>query len=119
VATALDDTLDDVLAGLTGVADVAIVKKLLQVNVPLVNLKQFRDAEHPDRACYQALITSSCRVEQLHSVSLMLDQHVLDVLPCESHQIAADLGLSTSTNLPLGPGICIDMDFSIQPGKRV
>jgi len=112
-------TIDDALSLLSGVADQAILRHLLTANVPLVNLKQFRDARRPERACYQALIENACRVEKLNGIALLLNDHRLDVLECRSHQIAEDLGLSSSTNLPLGPGLRIDMDFSIQNGDEI
>lgn len=111
--------LDDAVGLLGGIVDGAILRKLLTASVPLVNLKQFRDARRPDRACYQALIESSCRVETLRSVTLLQDDHRLDVLPCRSHQIVEDLGLASSTGLALGPGLVVDMDFSIQPGEEI
>ncbi len=119
VVASVDEAVDGVLDALTGIADRAILKRLLTANVPLINLKQFRDARRPERACYQALVENACRVERLHGISLLLADHRLDVLDARSHQIAEDLGLASTTNVALGPGLRIDMDFSISAGDEI
>ena len=42
-----------------------------------VTLKQFRDAEYPDQACYQALVNSKISIDHFHEGGLMGGPHVL------------------------------------------
>ncbi|HEY2256134.1 MAG TPA: hypothetical protein VGI11_10890, partial [Variovorax sp.] len=42
-----------------------------------ITLKQFRDAQEPDRACYKALVTSTMGVERLNNSGLLGDVNLL------------------------------------------
>jgi uncharacterized protein with NAD-binding domain and iron-sulfur cluster len=94
-------------------------RQVLSREVPMVNLKQFRDAKDPTCACYQALIESACRLERVHAGGLLGGDYVLDITPCDSHPIARDLGLSTGTGLEVKLALWIDMDFSVLPGTEI
>ncbi len=87
-------------------------------NVPIVNLKQFRDAEDPTLACYQALVESPIHLDALHGGWGLDGEYELDVTPCESHQIARDLGLAPQ-RVPATFAFWIDFDFSALAGKVV
>ena len=62
--------------------------------VPFINVKQFRDAAVSDRACLSQLVETDIDPTDLHGAGRMPDGFNLAITPCESHPIAADLGLT-------------------------
>jgi len=42
-----------------------------------ITLKQFRDAEHPEKACYQAIVSSSMGINRLNACGLLGDLYLL------------------------------------------
>ncbi len=104
------------LAALRLEIDLAV--HLLEPKVPLVNLKQFRDAEDPTRACYQALVEGPCTLKAIHGGGFYWGRSTVQITPCESHQIARDLGLSGNT-IEARFGFYVDMDFDAEAGKIV
>ena len=92
---------------------------VLERNVPVANLKQFRDAEDPTRACYQALVESPIHLDALHGGWFLDGHYSLSITDCASHRIAQDLGLKTSSGLPLDVAFYVDFDFSAKAGKVV
>jgi uncharacterized protein with NAD-binding domain and iron-sulfur cluster len=77
-----------------GALDVASCFSLLDMN--LVNLKQFRDAVDPTRACYQAIVEGPLRLDAMTfgGGGFLGAGYKLSITPCESHRIVEDLGLS-------------------------
>jgi hypothetical protein len=97
--------------------DVASCFSLLDVNI--VNLKQFRDAVDPTRACYQAIVESPLRLDALTFAGggFLGGGYRLSITPCESHRIVEDLGLA-------GPEIDVhplafyaNIGFTALPGR--
>lgn len=97
---------------------VDVVKTILTRKVPIVNLKQFRDANDSTKACYQALIEATCTITKLHGGGLLDGDYVLDVANFASHQIINDLGLSGST-VPVDFALWLQMDFTADAGQEV
>jgi hypothetical protein len=102
-------------------ASIDLAVHIFEPKVPLVNLKQFRDAEDPTRACYQALVEGPCTLKAIHGGGFYWGRSTVKITACESHQIARDLGLA------LGPdgtiesrfAFYVDMDFDAEAGKVV
>jgi hypothetical protein len=96
---------------------------LISRTVHAVNLKQYRDAEDSSKACYQALVDSGFKLERWRGGGPLLSQFELAITPCESHQIASDLGLGPTWKTPVvvRPKCAFwwKMDFLAQPGKVV
>ncbi|MEA5552789.1 hypothetical protein VB713_17745 [Anabaena cylindrica UHCC 0172] len=104
-----------------------LVKKI----VPLVNLKQFRDAEDSRRACYQALIESPMQLQTFHGGKLLGfddfgDKFELTINKFASQPIVQDLGLHTgyspgseSIQIPIKLAFLLNFDFSFQNGTAV
>jgi uncharacterized protein with NAD-binding domain and iron-sulfur cluster len=97
--------------------DVASTFSLLDVNI--VNLKQFRDAVDPTRACYQAIVEGPLRLDALTFAGggFLGGGYHLSITPCESHRIVEDLGLA-------GPEIDVhrlafyaNIGFTALPGR--
>ncbi len=84
------------------------------VGARLVFLKQFRDAEDPERACYQAVIEAPAVMDTLHGGG-SLPAHRITITAADSHPIVQDLGLS-------GPVVQsefaarISIDFTMESG---
>jgi hypothetical protein len=98
---------------------VDVVKTMLAGKLPIVNLKQFRDATDSTRACYQAIIESTCTPSKVISGGLLDGDFVLDASSFASHNIVKDLGLAGSTGIPVEFAIWIKMNFSADPGREV
>jgi hypothetical protein len=94
-----------------------VLEILRHRHVPVVNLKQFRDAKDGNKACYQALIEGPLTVTRFGGGGLMRGDFTLDITPCQSHPIAADLGLQLPTRSRFG--MWVRMDFDVEPGQEV
>lgn len=75
----------------------------------LVNLKQFRDALDPRRACYQALVRARARLLALRRVTAT-GHHALRLHALASHDLAGELGLAPTQRVP---GFFIECDFDL------
>jgi len=94
-----------------------VLKLLVHHQVPVVNLKQFRDAKDGNRACYQALIEGPLTVTRFGGAGPLLGDFTLNITPCQSHPIAADLGLQLPAQSRFG--LWVRMDFTVEPGQEV
>lgn len=94
-----------------------LLEDLVTGDVPMVFLKQFRDAVEPGKACYQAVIEAPAHLDKFHA-GWFVHPHDVAITPCASHPIAAECGLA-------GPvvrselGFWCKIDFTMQPGKLV
>ncbi len=86
--------------------------------VPLVNLKQFRDVEDPDLACYQALIHSTITIQKVHQSYVMKDDFTLSIGRAASHPIVHDLGLKGQQSNVIA-AFYSKMDFEVDPGREL
>jgi hypothetical protein len=75
--------LPDLVAGLLGSLD--SVAASLQANT--INLKQFRDAHRPARACYQAITNARMEITQVHGGGMLGDLALLRGDPSAGHRI--------------------------------
>jgi hypothetical protein len=64
--------------------------------LPLIFLKQFRDASDGSRACYQSLIRANARMTELQSAGILAGAYNVVVNQFASHPIRDDLGLPSS-----------------------
>lgn len=70
-----------------------IMLHLFEAELPIVNLKQFRDSCDSRRACYQALVESSIGIDDFKGGGELAHEFELKITQCESDRIADDLGL--------------------------
>lgn len=84
--------------------------------VPMVNLKQFRDAEDPTRACYQALVRNVCRVTELRGAGQLVGPWQVEVADSFSHRVVSDLGLP-GHSLRTDTAVWADFDFTVEKGE--
>lgn len=63
---------------------------------PLLTLKQLRDPEHPDRACYQAVVATPLDVMDISCQHETARDHVIDVRDPAGQGLWAQLGLEAA-----------------------
>jgi hypothetical protein len=81
----------------TGLGDAPLefAARLLNEHIPLVFLKQFRDAQDPHKACYQSLIEAPLKVERFYEGGLFPEAYTLRLTDLASHPLVHSLGLKT------------------------
>jgi hypothetical protein len=82
------------MSGLAKVADELFRLYLSKHPLPVINLKQFRDAVDSSRACYQALVSSPCEIIDWKGGHFLDGDYEIEIATCDSHQIVNDLGLA-------------------------
>lgn len=79
---------------------VNIYDHLRKTQVPMVFLKQFRDAADPTVACYQKLIYATADLDphSVHNAGPLWGDYTLRINDFSSHPIARDVGLNDGLN---------------------
>lgn len=91
-----------------------LLEMLVSGNVPLVFLKQFRDAGVAAKACYQAVVEAPAHLERLYA-GWFTHPHDIAITPADSHPIVAECGLE-GHQIRSELGFWVKMDFVMQPG---
>jgi len=94
-----------------------LVDDLATGDVPMVFLKQFRDAGDPTKACYQAVIEAPSHLEKFYA-GWFTHPHDITIAAYASHPIVAECGLSGQT-IRADHGFWVKMDFAMQLGKVI
>lgn len=68
--------------------------RFINDHIPLVFLKQFRDAQNTHKACYQRLIEAPLKVETFFEGGIFLNSYTLNIASLASHPLAQNLGLN-------------------------
>lgn len=89
--------------------------------IPLVFLKQFRDAADIRRACYQAIIRTSARLDTFHQGGILEHTYYLKLSPHANHPLGKLLGLQTNQQERVQAllGFWIHVDFTLAHGAEV
>lgn len=113
------DTVQDVRALPLPAWDVLkdALAELVTGDVPMVFLKQFRDATDPTKACYQAVIEAPAHMQAWYAGGVT-HPHDIAIVPADSHPIARECGLPP---MPLRAelGFWCQLEFVMQAGKVV
>jgi hypothetical protein len=80
-------------------------------HMPMVFLKQFRDASHDRRACYQSILEVSVECSSLQRIGFFPSSYRLEVMPYPSHPIAELLGLQSGQESSYG--VWLKQDFRV------
>ncbi len=88
--------------------------ELVTGDVPMVFLKQFRDAVDPTKACYQAVIEAPAHLVKFHG-GWFTHPHDITIVPVDSHPIAKECGLPPTT-FRAELGFWCQMDFLMKTG---
>ena len=94
-----------------------LVDDLATGDVPMVFLKQFRDAGDPTRACYQAVIEAPSHLEKFRA-GWFTHPHEIVIAAYASHPIVAECGLTGNT-IRADHGFWIKMDFAMRLGRVI
>lgn len=95
-----------------------LVEDIVEMKMPCVFLKQFRDPADGSLACYQALVEQPIKTTAFRRGGLLPGRYGLTLAEYPSHPIAADLGLTPARCQDL-VGIWMDFDFTMETGKVV
>jgi hypothetical protein len=100
-----------------------LLKSLFDREVPFINVKQMRDATFSRRAALMQLVETNIQPAlPLLGAGLMPSGFDLTITPCDSHPIAADLGLldqNPDKSFPATFGFWVKMNWEAGPGTIV
>ncbi|MBN2119005.1 MAG: hypothetical protein JW730_20725 [Anaerolineales bacterium] len=108
-----DKLFGNIRAGL-----VEFAARSINDDIPLVFLKQFRDAQHTHKACYQRHIEAPLQVETFHEGGLFPEPYTLSIAALASHPLAQNLGLNETSQTSIS-GAWMRVDFVLQNGLEV
>jgi hypothetical protein len=91
---------------------------LVHHEMPLVFLKQFRDAANGLLACYQSIVECPARLVRFGHAGLLAGSHEVDIKPYASHPIVQELGLAGPVS-PVELAWHVDFDFIMENGVEV
>ncbi len=78
-----------------GVID-SLVKTFAKQKVGIVSLKQFRDAAQPDRACYQAIVSTEFHIDKWYQCAALPGKFAARILREDSMPIVEAFGLKVN-----------------------
>ena len=111
---------DAAKADLQNSAGLGDMTRLLNDNVPLVFLKQFRDATDSGAACYQSLIEAPMEVGAFRGGGWLADGGVVTIHRLESHPLVEAMGLSAENGvLGVKTAVWMDFDFTLGLGTLI
>lgn len=123
--TSFNAAAKEIIGRLTGVPATSVPAPFSSSTpkFPSIALKQFRDSQAPDRACYQALVNSPVRLKTFGGGGLHGGNFSLKLTTCDSHPIVTKfLGKTAtagSTTLPLDWGAWVKFDFDALAGTEI
>jgi hypothetical protein len=97
---------------------VEFAARTLNKNIPLVFLKQFRDAQNTHKACYQKLVEAALKVETFYEGGLFPEAYRLHIEQLASHPLAHRLGLKGADQKSTF-GAWLRVDFGLENGIEV
>ena len=95
-----------------------IARSFTANEVTIAFLKQFRDVQHTDRACYQAIIEAKAAVRTLRGYGPLPGTFQVSWGDYASHPFSADLGLEPGGQKALA-ATWVDFDFVMEPGREI
>ncbi len=92
--------------------------RFINDHIPLVFLKQFRDAQDTHKACYQKIVEAALTVEKYDEGGIMPNPYMLTIFPLASHPFAQRMGLKPGEQKSTH-GAWIKVDFVLGGGVEV
>jgi len=83
-----------------------------------VFLKQFPDAAFPGKACYQSIVEAQTVITEFREGEWLDDSFDIRITRCDSHPMAADLGLAGDRIAPVA-AFFADFDFALGNGVEI
>lgn len=96
-------------------ADLLFFSHLVEEDVPMLLLKQFRDAHEQGAACYQAVVLVDMVVSVFRGGGLLPDDYRVRVEALDGEPISRELGIARSCKPRLA--FWLDFDFLVQLGQ--
>lgn len=88
----------------------------LHKKMPMVFLKEFRDAADPANACYQSIVETKPSARNVQNLRIFDKAFDITIFPCASHPIVSDLGLKLNKNNKLTSNISFHTNFEFEIG---
>ncbi|HZJ24043.1 MAG TPA: hypothetical protein VFD54_12080 [Anaerolineales bacterium] len=92
--------------------------RFINDHIPLVFLKQFRDAQNTHKACYQRIIEAPLKVENFFEGGIILNSYTLNIAALASHPLAQNLGLKAEEQKST-LGAWMQVDFVLENGMEI
>jgi hypothetical protein len=86
--------------------------------IPMLFLKQFRDAVVDGEACHQSIVRAEGSIDRIRRACLLLDDFELEIWSHDSIRIASELGLGPGPVFQPRIGVCVDIDFTLDFGTE-
>jgi hypothetical protein len=92
-----------------------------ELPIPVINLKQFRDAEQTHRSCLTQLVECYCQVDSGFDGGPLDGQtYSVKIGSFQSHQIAQDMGLSLQNNsVDAAFAFWVNVNWTVPPGRII
>jgi len=87
-------------------------------NMTMAFLKQFPDANDPQKACYQAIIEATAKTNGYRASGLTDDEYEVNITSYDSMPFLDELGIQPGWRT-VGQGMWIDFDFEQELGKAL
>lgn len=97
----------------------ALMRKLQNLKLPFLFLKQIRDGVDPTRACFQAIQVTDVAMTRFHSARLYAADYEVEIADHFSHPIREDLGMIGAAPFPASLPFWAKFDFEIRPTKEL
>jgi len=95
---------------------IRLMAELLQLKMPMVFLKQFRDVVNPVRAAYQSIVETTPFASHIYELRFLSSHYDVMIEKCDSHPICAELGLALAGPLRSKLSFYLNFDFEIGTG---
>jgi hypothetical protein len=95
------------------------IESLVTGTVEIVDLMQFRDPRDNTRACYQAIVDCTMKVDRFRGAWPLHGPWTVQVADFASHQVITDFGFPADGTVPVDMALQIHMDFSCPSGEVV
>jgi len=89
-----------------------------KVSVPVTFVKQFRDIELSEQACYQAIVEAHSRVLSTPKLGLLPGEYHLNLFHADSHPIDVDFGVP-SEGLTAQMAFWSEFDMVVETGRVI
>jgi uncharacterized protein with NAD-binding domain and iron-sulfur cluster len=98
-----------------------LFEHFIEPEVPIVLLKQFRDATNPWKACYQAIIETPAKLNAFYKGGLLqAGKYLVSLNDLASHPLAQELGLQMEQGQQEAiPGFWVNIDFTLEDGTEI
>ena len=93
--------------------EVLFFAQLVEENIPMLLLKQFRDAHEQGAACYQAVLRVDMAVEQFRTGGLLPADYTVHIAELDGEPIARELGVPAGTSTAR-LAFWLDFDFIVR-----